>query len=231
MNLTAEIELPRGAAGDAMTRELTQVILRDYEPKILRRILARDFGALLPDERAQVLELVQEKLDPEGGVMNTVFYNRRRRMIEERLEEYRNDEESLVLSGFLEFRLRDYREELFAVCEQAVEEFYAKREYDEFLDLLRFFVAAQSPREELVYLCCGEHGIRILNRYRRDITEQYLFDMIDLAPGENLTEEDLVLSALIAIAPLRIVMHGFPDPQTPFVRTISAVFPNTTFNS
>ena len=100
------------------------------------------------------------------------------------------------------------------------------REYDEFLNMLQFFVSVQMPKESLVHVVKRNETIRILNRYKKDITDIYSNEFA-FSP-EDFTHEDIALSALISIAPKSIIIHDKKENDKIY-ETISLVFPDVEF--
>ena len=112
------------------------------------------------------------------------------------------------------------------MCHDAADELYAMREYDEFLNMLRFFISVQSPKEMIVHIVKKDGILRILNKRHKDITDLYCEEA--LFSGEDFGAEDIVLSALITIAPRKIVIHGKRANERIY-DTISSVFPDVEF--
>lgn len=54
------------------------------------------------------------------------------------------------LEGFVRFRLKDIIDEIEMAIEMSVDDFIIQKEYNEFIDLLRYFVELQEPRIDLV---------------------------------------------------------------------------------
>ena len=68
--------------------------------------------------------------------------------------------------------------------------------------------------------------MRILNRRRKDITDLYFDELIK--SEEPLTDEDIILSELISIAPEKIVIHDKCENEKIY-ETISKIFENVVY--
>lgn len=106
--------------------------------------------------------------------------------------------------------------------ERAVDEFVIEKEYNEFIELLRYFVEIQEPRIGLVNVLQETDGsFQIMdsneNIIKNEYLEGYLVDMFD---GE-VEYEDLLVSALINIAPEKILLH-FDDAEVE--KTVKSIF-------
>ena len=155
-----------------------------------------------------------------------MLYNRRRELIKECTADYLKENGYIIINGFVNFRLEEYKNELRNLCHDAAEELYAIREYDEFMNMLRFFVSVQAPKEPLVHLAKKDGIMRIYNKRHRDITEHYCEKSLFF--DEGFTPEDAVLSALITISPRKIVIHDSEENERIY-STIVSVFPDVEF--
>ncbi|QJC53212.1 hypothetical protein HGI30_17620 [Paenibacillus albicereus] len=140
------------------------------------------------------------------------------------LRDYFEENASLHLQGYVTFRLHGYWQELRDAAEYAVEEYVMDKQYQEFISLLKYYVASQPSRRSLVHVLHEpERGIRLLDESREplDIRSEgkALAELVDA----ELNMEDMVLSSLIAAAPASIRIHT-SDPEHQVVRTIRSIF-------
>ncbi len=198
-----------------------------FEKPLLKKITESEFSYSPPSERAQILELALKHASGKSlDAMDAIHYERRKALIREQAEEFLKENNYIIINGFVNFRLEDYKNELKNLCHDAADELYAMREYDEFLNMLSFFISVQSPKETLVHIIKTNGVLRILNKRHKDITEHYCEEA--LFSGEDFGAEDIVLSALITIAPRKIVIHDKKENERIY-DTIASVFPDVEF--
>ncbi|MEE0867099.1 MAG: putative sporulation protein YtxC [Clostridia bacterium] len=209
--------------------EISAEIMEKYEPQLLKAITQREYSFAPQTDRVKIYNIALENSKPDGGqIMNAIHYNRRKAIIEECAEKYLKENSVFILDGFINFRLDEYKKELRGIVYSAGEEYAAMKEYEEFLDMLRFFVSVQSPKEDTVHIINRNGKICVLNKRKKDITDIYVNEFSETE--ENLTNEDAVLSALISIAPLHIIIHDeFENDQ--IYKTIKEIFPHVTFEN
>src|SRR5690606_24115804 len=122
------------------------------------------------------------------------------------------------------FRMKEYLQELDGCVETALRRLEAEREHREFVALLHFLLENQEPRVELVHVLPGRGGsFSLLDGEGWAIDHHYLEGFVfDLAFGEvNL--EDLLVSALVTLSPVRIVLHPPLEAlDTAFLREVFA---------
>jgi len=130
------------------------------------------------------------------------------------------------IEGFLRFRAQEYKNEVNKAVEFAIDEYVVEKEYLEFIELLKHFVDSQKPRLEYLHVGMTSQGkFHLYNKDGVKVTHQFLEDY-QLDNVNELGYEDLLVSALIAVAPREITLHiryeGFKDT----LETIRNVFGN-----
>lgn len=227
MELNTAVTLPAGMHIREFAGEITGEILDKFEKQLIYKITENEFPYAPDSDKRQIYNIALKNASPESdNILNTMHYNRRKALIEESTLEYLKNNNRIIISGFVNFRLDEYKNELRKLCINAAEEFSAIREYDEFLDMLRFFVSVQMPKESLVHVVKRKETLRILNKYKKDITDRYSSEFA-FSP-EDFTHEDIALSALISISPKAIIIHDKKESNKLY-ETIASVFNNVEF--
>lgn len=127
------------------------------------------------------------------------------------------------IDGLVAFRLEKYKQELCFAAEYFIDELSAKKSYDEFIGLMKYFTDIQTPATDTVILTesCGEYkltdtsGNPVLLKFDEEFAD-------DLAPI-GLSKEDLLISNLMAAMPKKIVFNNV-DTDKPIINTISRIF-------
>ena len=140
--------------------------------------------------------------------------------------EHLQDNDEMILDGFIRFRLKDFRHELEAAVDRAVDDLLIEKEYSEFIKLLRYFVEVQEPKVEEVHVMMGEDKkYTLLDSSLRIINNDMLEDLAKEISDREISHDDLLISSLITIAPSRITIHEFDRIQNKeLLNTINNVF-------
>lgn len=221
-----------GSSGqtDALVRHylanaLTDVIVDGLEPDLLRKIIRGTYSYFSREEQDLIAASAQVSLrsGPDGGSQQTL--NRRIRILH-RLRDFLDSSDELVLEGFIMFRLQDYVEELEDAVDRAVDEFLMEREYREFVRLLKYFVDVQEPRIDHVHVLIRPGGsFRLVDDQGLAIRSEYLEEFVVEMVESEVNYDDLLISALITLAPRRITVHGMTEVlEDESLETITAVF-------
>lgn len=129
------------------------------------------------------------------------------------------------MEGFLRFRAKEYKEEIHKAVNYVVNEHVIATEYEEFINLLKRFVDSQKPRIHTLHVGITRQGkFNLYNEEGEKITKKYMDDLSFLDASPELTYEDLLVSALIAVAPRKIVLHIHYEGYRDTLQTICQVF-------
>ncbi|MBE7025486.1 MAG: hypothetical protein E7408_05470 [Ruminococcaceae bacterium] len=199
--------------------QLAEFITREYEEKSLSDYIDAAHPYFLPGERQHILHkasLAMQKQSPAN----------RTRYVENRLYTFLADSEMLSLEGFLNFRLKDYKELLKKTAKTAVELYLAEREYEEFITLLKYFVSTQVTEEPVLHVV-AETGGRFSLYGKNGENVQSLCDAVaEWSDTTGMTEEDVLLSTLITAAPREITFHRIENVgNVQLLETVMKVFP------
>lgn len=227
MELNTAVNLPEDTNIYDFAMQITGEIMNNYEKPLLKKITENEFPYAPQGEKAEIFNLALKHASAESSdAMDTIHYERRKALIKEQTLDYLKENSYIIINGFVNFRLEEYKNELRNLCHDAAEELYAMREYDEFMNMLRFFVSVQAPKEQVVHLIKTKGILRIHNKRHRDITDIYCEDSI--FSDEGFTQEDIILSALITIAPRKIIVHDKCENERIY-DTIANVFTDVEF--
>lgn len=210
-----------------LANAVSDLIVNLWEKKIIASLVAQECGALEPDERRLVARHAEVVLDggsypQDGGLGRKVA---RKGHVLRQVDGYLVENRVLDIDGFVRFRLKDYMRLLESVIEQAVDEFMVEKEYREFILLLKHFLAAQEPRVDRVHvLVSRDGGFRLVDDEGCSISEQFLAECLTESGTKDVNRDDLLISALITIAPRRLKLHLPSGAEGEGLRTLRAVF-------
>ena len=227
MDLNTAVTLPPNTGIEEFAGQITGEILDKCEKRLIYKITENEFPYAPSEDKRQIYNIALRNASPKSDdILSTMHYKRRKALIEESAVNYLKENNCIIISGFVNFRLDEYKNELRKLCHNAAEEFSAMREYDEFIGMLQFFVSVQMPKESLVHVVKRNGILRILNKHKKDITDIYANEFA--FSGEEFTHEDIALSALITISPKSVIIHDEKENDKIY-ETIELVFPHVEF--
>lgn len=198
------------------------IVIRE-EKTLIRKIVNRNYYYFSEQERAAIYDNSLKLLNSEGH--NDFSYTVRLNRILAKFQEYFDIHHELVLNGFIAFQLKDYRDRLSEIVDKAVDEYMMDMEYKEFVRVLRYFVDVQETQVDEAHIVLGDGDtFKIRDSRGRSIHNQYLETL--MIRSDEINYEDLLISALITIAPRTITLHfASVSAKAPaVVETIKNVF-------
>lgn len=206
---------------------ISDIILSHWEDILLKEIIRENYYYFGDEEKDLIYNYALRHINQEGeDSRNAIYWLSRKSKILQKLLEFLRHSNRIIIDGFIRFRLKEYMNELRDVTDKAVDDFLIEREYGEFIQLLKYFVEIQEPRVEVVHVQIMAGGIFKLfddkqQPIRSDYLEGFIIDLVD----NEINYEDLLISALITIAPKRITLHYKNDgSQSATLDTIKNVF-------
>lgn len=198
---------------------LADIIVENLQIRHLVRLLKRDHQYLSEKEQCDILVRALKKLwygiDGHQGNVALCKNDVRHRLCD---IIYETEADTMILEGFMRFRMKDYLDTWATELSSCVTDYVRKKEYAEFVEILRLFINVRIPRTRKVHIGVDENGKYILLDEKRCVLRCSFV-------GKNVNEDDALLSVLVNVAPLRIVVHKkdlFSDKR--ILETIKDVF-------
>ena len=205
---------------------LADLIILKWQKAFLLDIIRENYYYFGEAERSTIFDNALRYLEDFTG--QGMLGMRKKRRILARIRDFLNSGNLIVVDGFIRFRMKDYIRELQEAADKAVDDFLMDKEYQEFIQLLKYFVDIQDSRTDLINVVMKPNGSFMLyDGQNRAVNSTYLEGFIvDLIESE-INYEDLLISALITIAPREIVFHsGKSEGPQSTLETIKSIFSN-----
>ncbi|MDQ0170804.1 putative sporulation protein YtxC [Paenibacillus tundrae] len=152
--------------------------------------------------------------------------DRRRSTLASGLKRDLEDVHFFHLDGIVNFRMKQYKQELHELVEYALDEFWMDRQYEEFMGLLKYFVFFQEAKVPLIHLVHkGKHEFQVYDAALKLLPVQKDEQVVVEMPGLELEMdiEDMIVSTLISISPEKVMLHT-STVDMPIITTIRQIF-------
>ncbi len=201
---------------------LSDLIMDKWRNSLMVDIIRDNYYYLAEEDRRVILENALGYLEGNTG---TLFKIRKKKQIKAKLKDLFSNYDQIVIDGFIRFRLKEYIKELQEAADKAVDDFLMDREYKEFIQLLKYFVDIQDTHFEKVNVILKPNGIfKLYDQHMKEISNTYMDSFIvDLLENE-INYEDLLISALITLAPKEIIFHSGEEIAHATLETIKSIF-------
>lgn len=141
---------------------------------------------------------------------------------------YISENKSMILEGFVNFRLENYMNTIDDVVDYSVSKYIVEKEYTEFINLLKLYIDSKESNSKLVHLIYLNEESILLDSNKNMISladnifnAKYLSDI-------SFSSNDYALNSLLTLLPERIEVHiiGYEDE---FINTLKLIFGNRIF--
>lgn len=202
---------------------ITDVIIEEWPQIIIKKIIRDHYYYFNEDEKKNIRDKALELIKKGDYIYKPRM--RKSKIVQEVMEFLERNKE-IVLEGFVNFRLKDYVLEVADYVDAAVDDFLLEKEYMEFIRLLKYFVDIQEPKVKEVHILFEKNNtFKLVDSKGKLIENEYLDGFSLELMSNSINYEDLLISALITLAPSIVVIHFFnAEEPTDTVKTIENVF-------
>lgn len=209
---------------------LYETILEEFFNGKINKHLNETYNFLTYKDIAIIKEAVVKVLKEEVAIDETMIFcmNRKNEALQKIITSIEGIEE-LNVKGFLNFRTKEVYKDIFLMIDKVVEKYMVEKEYNEFINLLKYFVEVQECKLERVDLFIGTSSSEyiIKDDEGNDMMESLLNDLCENKTMGEISKDDLIISGLITTCPRKIVIHGAVKCKNKeLIKTIESVFEN-----
>ena len=204
---------------DRVASILTDTIIEFYQEKLLKRILEYNYFYFTSSEKKKILSLAKDFIADDDLSSEDNYFS-----IYYPFLDYITENKSIVLDGFVNFRLQTYMKNLDYIIDISVNKFLIEKEYNEFIDILKMYVAYtpfNSPLVHLVY-CNGESTLLDIDK-KVIPTDDAIFQAKYLS-DITFSSNDYALNTLLNLTPKKIIIHLVNYTGDEFINTIKLIF-------
>lgn len=192
-----------------VSNAVAEVIIDYWEQILIQKLLKDHYPYFNDQEKETLLQKAMHFLNQgDGAPANYLVYqvDRKSRILHKILD-YLHSHDELIVDGFVNFRLKEYLTELREAVDFAVDEYMMEKEYNEFVRLLQYFVEIQEPRMAEIHVVLRANGIFQLYDGKGSLVKSDYLEGFVIDADNEINYEDLLISALITIAPQRVILH------------------------
>lgn len=200
----------------AIAQILSYLVLDLYENLLIKQLIELDYFYFSPSEQKTIANTCIETLNYEDSLnrfelLQTAFFK------------YLNENKSINLYGFINFRLSNYLKYLDSIIDICVNKFIIDKEYLEFVNLLKAYVFTSSVTTEEVHLIYKEKESILLDKDKNLIpvnssafNAHYLSDI-------TFSSNDYALNSLLTLLPKKLYIHLLCN-EDEFINTLKLIF-------
>ena len=203
---------------------LATFIIDLFEEKIIQNLIKSEYFYFDTNEQKQIANITFEDLyNNEESVYS---FDKRYNLIYNSCLEYLLSNNSLVLKGFITFRLKNYLETILEQVDKSVNKFIVQKEYTEFISLLRMYVNSEESNCSLIHLIYRNYKPILLDENKNLIKIDDNISNLKYLSDISFSTNDFALNTLLNIIPKKIYIHLIDSNKDEFINTIKLIFEN-----
>ena len=206
----------------AFSKILSSAIIEFYENDIVKHMINCNYFYFTDIEQRKIFDIAYDYLY--NGDLKESYIRKDSIMIS--CFEYFSNNKSVILDGFINFRIHDYIKIIDYIVDMAVNKFVIDREYTEFIDLLKCYIDSKDCLANTVHLIYQNKESTLLDEYKKVIdlddsilNSKYLSDI-------TFSSNDYTLNTLLTLLPEKIFIHLVDSIQDEFINTLKLIFDN-----
>jgi putative sporulation protein YtxC len=198
-------------------RRLAAQVLADYivseiEPVMLKKLASLHHPHFGEEEMNTICDKVRQRMVREEMLTGEC----RRLSILKKINDFLKTQEQINIEGFIRFRLQGYQRELLNLLNQSADDFMIEREYQDFINLLKYFVEIQHPRFPEMHLLREQNYFVLCDPS---------FKVLHKETIQDIEGSDAIVSTLVTAAPKQVTVHISQfDATDELVSTIHNIF-------
>ena len=205
---------------DKIASILTNAVTDFYQEKLLKRILEYNYFYFSLPEKKIIFKMAQDFIAEDNITSDDNFF-----AIYYTILDYIKQNKSIILDGFVNFRLQNYMKNLDYIIDISVNKYLIEKEYNEFVSILKLYVSMTPYNSPLVHLIYY-NGESILLDINKNIipTDDAIFKAKYLS-DISFSSNDYALNTLLNLTPKKLIIHLIDnEPCDEFLNTLKLIF-------
>lgn len=199
---------------------LSCLVIDELEESFIKKLILKNYFYFDFNERKHIVEMCFDIFTDDFNL----YFDKKYNCLINDFESYLKNNKSIILDGFLNFRIKDYISILEEVVDEAVNNFVIEKEYLEFISLLKMYVNSQKSTCDVVHLIYNNENSILLDKDKNIINvsddvfkAKYLSDI-------SFSSNDYALNSLLTLIPKKIYIHLIDNCIDEFIHTLSLIF-------
>lgn len=198
---------------------IEEIVIKFYELKIMKQFINYNYFYFDEYEKTKIVENCRKMIE-------TPEYKQEiegKDLIKKEIVKYVLEHKSMILDGFVYFRLQKYFSYLDQVVDESVNQFVIEKEYTEFISLLKIYVESKEPEYDMLHLIYNngesillDSGKNVVSVSDNIYNAKYLSDI-------SFSSNDYALNTLLTLLPAKIEIHLI-DEEDEFINTLKLIF-------
>ncbi len=198
------------------------LVIDELEEIFLKRLISQNYFYFDHNEKNKILAICfdimaddfSKLFDKKFKILFDIFYS------------FLSDHTSIVLNGFINFRLKDYFSFLDEIVNEAVNHFVIEKEYLEFISLVKLYINSQNSTCDIVHIIYSSSESLLLDENKNAIIVNDDIFKAKILSDISFSSNDYILNSLLTLLPKKVYIHLVDNFMDDFINTLQLVFEN-----
>lgn len=200
------------------TRLIHNIILKAYGEKITNKRIIKLLKVIGKDEKDKIIQGVNLLLYDDN------ICTKEKNIIKNEILDLLLENNQFNIDGYLRFQSTKIEKLIDKSIELVMDNIEMESEYNEFIDMLQFYVDGQIPIMDLVNVIIDKNEFKLLDAYNNKIENQSIDEVVEDIDYDNISSSDLLVSSLIVLSPKKIVVHIENDIEEDLLNVLKQIF-------
>ncbi len=198
---------------------------------LIEDIIINIYSELLINNKA--LELLkpinkEKKLEIKNGIielMNDETYCLKEKQdIRKEIIDVLKENNIFNIDGYLRFKPHKINLFIEKSIETILDDIEIVNEYNEFIDMLQYYVDGQTPTIELLNVIIERDSFKLLDSQNKEIENKSIEELAQEINFDGVSSSDILVSSLIVLAPEKIILHIEDNKEEELLIVLKKIF-------
>lgn len=202
---------------------LANAIIIFYEKNLISNIIESEFFYFNNSEKETIKTLALST-----NISSTSNYCYNFNCIFNALSSYFSENKSLILKGFVAFRIKNYINSLEELVSCCVSKYIINREYQELIDIIKLYINSKNSTSKqyseihLIYI--NNQKTLLVDNYKKVISITPKGFTSKIVSDISFSDNDYIFNTLIDISPKKLNIHMVNSEIDDFINTLQLIF-------
>lgn len=196
------------------------LVIDELEEDLLKKLIFQSYFYFDSIERNKILAICFDIMADDFSKL----FDKKFKFLYDSFYNFLQNNKSIVLSGFINFRVKDYFSVLDDIVNEAVNHFVIEKEYMEFISLLKLYINSQDFGCEMVHIVFSSSESILLDENKNLIVVNDTIFKAKYLSDITFSSNDYILNSLLTLLPKKVYIHLVDHYMDEFVNTLQLVF-------
>lgn len=201
-----------------VTNLIEEIIIKVYTEDLINKGFIKIFRTTDKEEKLKIRDGVMLLIEDEKYCIKEKI------AIRKEIISILREKNLFNIDGYLRFKPHKINLFIDKSIETTIEDIQIESEYDDFIDMLQYYVKKQTPIVDLINVIIEKDDFKLLDSYNNEIEGGSINEIIDDLYFDEISKSDILVSSLIVLAPKQIILHVENEKEEDLLIVLKNIF-------